>query len=176
MLVVTHEMQFARAICNRVFYMDQGGIYEDGTPGQIFDAPQKDRTRQFIRQLKVLEFNIDCQDYDFIGAGTRIDRFCLNNLIPSGIKYRIRLAFEELLQQMLWGVLAKEPCHVLIEYAESEERAVVTVRYAGERFNPAEGGNDLSYRLLKASVEDLAYEYDQDRGKPSIVRVRIREP
>lgn len=31
-MIVTHEMNFARAICNRVFYMDQGGIYEEGTP------------------------------------------------------------------------------------------------------------------------------------------------
>ncbi len=176
MLVVTHEMQFARAICNRVFYMDQGGIYEDGTPEQIFDAPQKDCTRQFIRRLKVLEFNIDSQDYDFIGAGTQIDRFCLSNLIPSGIKYRIRLAFEELLQQMLWHVLAKAPCDVLIEYSGSEGRAVVTVHYGGERFDPAEGGNHLSYRLLKASVEDLTYEYDKDAEKPNTVRVSIREP
>ena len=32
MMIVTHEMNLARAICNRVFYMDQGGIYEEGTP------------------------------------------------------------------------------------------------------------------------------------------------
>ena len=42
MLIVTHEMNFARFICNRVFYMDEGGIYEDGTPEQIFEHPQKE--------------------------------------------------------------------------------------------------------------------------------------
>ncbi len=35
MIIVTHELHFARAVCNRVFYMDQGGIYEEGTPGQV---------------------------------------------------------------------------------------------------------------------------------------------
>ena len=54
MIIVTHEMKFAREICNRVFYMDEGGVYEDGSPEQIFDNPQKERTRQFIRHLKVL--------------------------------------------------------------------------------------------------------------------------
>ena len=47
MMIVTHEMSFARAICNRVFYVDEGGIYEDGTPEQIFDHPEKELTRRF---------------------------------------------------------------------------------------------------------------------------------
>jgi len=41
MMIVTHEMNFARAISNRIFYMDEGGIYEEGTPEQIFDHPQR---------------------------------------------------------------------------------------------------------------------------------------
>ena len=56
MMIVTHEMNFARSICNRVFYMDQGVIFEDGTPKQVFDHPLKEQTRRFIRKLKVLEF------------------------------------------------------------------------------------------------------------------------
>ena len=49
MMIVTHEMNFARAISNRVFYMDEGGIYEDGTPEQIFDHPQRENTRRFVQ-------------------------------------------------------------------------------------------------------------------------------
>ena len=175
MLIVTHEMQFARAICNRVFYMDQGGIYEDGTPEQIFDAPQKDLTRRFIHHLKVLEFTVESQDFDFPGMGSEIDRYCLNNVIPQRTKYRIRLTFEELVQQMLWRVLAKQPLAVLIEYAEDEAVTTITVRYGGEKYDPACGENELSYSLLKATVEELAYEYDPASNRPNVVRVRIRE-
>ena len=50
MLVVTHDMRLARDLATRVFFMDQGGIYEDGTPEQIFTNPQKERTRQFVFQ------------------------------------------------------------------------------------------------------------------------------
>ena len=57
-MIVTHEMNFARAISNRIFYMDEGGIYEDGTPEQIFEHPQRENTRRFIEKLKVLELNI----------------------------------------------------------------------------------------------------------------------
>lgn len=41
MMIVTHEMNFARAISNRIFYMDEGGIYEDGTPEQILIIRKK---------------------------------------------------------------------------------------------------------------------------------------
>lgn len=43
MLIVTHEMRFAREVSNRVFYMDEKGIYEDGPTEQIFTAPQRKR-------------------------------------------------------------------------------------------------------------------------------------
>ena len=45
MVVVTHEMGFAREVANRVFFMDGGGILEEGTPEQIFDHPQEERTK-----------------------------------------------------------------------------------------------------------------------------------
>lgn len=44
MVVVTHEMGFAREVANRVFFMDGGGILEEGTPEQIFDHPQEEQT------------------------------------------------------------------------------------------------------------------------------------
>ena len=94
MMIVTHEMNFAKSICNRVFYMDEGGIYDDGTPEQIFEHPQKERTRRFIRKLKVLELRIDSRDFDFIGAGTEIDRYCLQNDIAPTKRYHICLAVE----------------------------------------------------------------------------------
>jgi len=51
MVVVTHEMAFAREVSNRVLYMDEGIIYEEGTPEQIFLNPQKARTREFLSKV-----------------------------------------------------------------------------------------------------------------------------
>ena len=175
MMIVTHEMSFARAICSRVFYMDQGGIYEDGTPKQIFDDPQKDLTRRFIRRLKVLELLIDSREYDFFGVGSEIDRYCMQNDIPPRTKYRIRLAFEELVQQMLLPVLERTPIRVTIEYSPAEELTTVTAEYGGERFDPAEGDNELSYKVLKASVEAMSWRYEPDKEYGNIVQVLIRE-
>lgn len=51
MVVVTHEMGFAREVANRVFFMDCGGILEEGTPEQIFDHPQEERTKAFLSKV-----------------------------------------------------------------------------------------------------------------------------
>jgi general L-amino acid transport system ATP-binding protein len=51
MLVVTHEMGFARAVANRMAFIDHGQIVELGPPSQIFDAPQHERTRRFLSQI-----------------------------------------------------------------------------------------------------------------------------
>ena len=51
MLVVTHEMGFARAVADRVVFMDQGEIVEAGPPEALFDAPEHERTRAFLSQI-----------------------------------------------------------------------------------------------------------------------------
>jgi general L-amino acid transport system ATP-binding protein len=51
MLVVTHEMGFARAVANRMFFFDEGQIVESGTPDEIFKNPKEDRTKLFLSQI-----------------------------------------------------------------------------------------------------------------------------
>jgi len=51
MLVVTHEMGFARAVANRMVFFDHGQIVEVGPPAQIFEAPKQERTKQFLSQI-----------------------------------------------------------------------------------------------------------------------------
>ena len=51
MICVTHEMGFARGVANRMVFMDGGQIIEEGTPKQIFESPQQDRTKLFLSQI-----------------------------------------------------------------------------------------------------------------------------
>jgi general L-amino acid transport system ATP-binding protein len=51
MLVVTHEMSFARAVADRMFFFDAGQIVESGTPEEIFHQPKEDRTKLFLSQI-----------------------------------------------------------------------------------------------------------------------------
>lgn len=51
MVVVTHEMGFARDVADRVVFMDAGQVVESGTPEAVMDAPQHERTRQFLARM-----------------------------------------------------------------------------------------------------------------------------
>jgi general L-amino acid transport system ATP-binding protein len=51
MIVVTHEMGFARQVANRVVFMDAGQIIEINEPGEFFDHPKHERTRMFLSQI-----------------------------------------------------------------------------------------------------------------------------
>jgi polar amino acid transport system ATP-binding protein len=174
LMIVTHEMNFARAISNRVFYMDEGGIYEEGTPGQIFDHPRRENTRRFIHKLKVLELNIENRDYDFLGMAGEIDRYCGKNQIPARLAYHIRLAFEELVHQMLIPALEHPDVQAVVEYSETEESAVLTVRYNGPAFDVTEAGNELSFRVLRSAVSDMAYTWDESAERRNQVTLRVR--
>ncbi|MEK4228312.1 amino acid ABC transporter ATP-binding protein [Solibacillus sp. FSL H8-0538] len=57
MLVVTHEMSFARDVANRIIFMDGGNIIEEGSPHEIFVKPKEDRTKQFLRRVLPEEFD-----------------------------------------------------------------------------------------------------------------------
>ncbi|WP_024865016.1 amino acid ABC transporter ATP-binding protein [Butyrivibrio sp. FCS014] len=58
MLIVTHEIEFARELCNRIVFMDEGHIVEQGTPKEIFSNPKEERTKKFIQFLFPQDYQI----------------------------------------------------------------------------------------------------------------------
>jgi ABC-type polar amino acid transport system ATPase subunit len=55
MIVVTHEIRFAREVADRVIFMDAGKVVEAGPPSQVIDDPQQPRTRRFLRRVEQSE-------------------------------------------------------------------------------------------------------------------------
>ena len=174
MIIVTHEMKFAREICNRVFYMDQGGVYEDGSPEQIFDNPQKERTRQFIRHLKVLEYPITSKNFDFIGFNTQIEEFGRKHRISQRSIYNIQAFIEEMCVQIILPQL-QNPFEMLvtIEYSEEHNDADVIIRYDGKAFDPTQTDNELSLLLAKKATAEIVYQYNPEQKLSNIVSAQI---
>ena len=174
MIIVTHEMKFAREVCNRVFYMDQGGIYEDGTPEQIFDAPQKERTRQFIRQLKVLEYSITSKDFDFIGFNTQIEEFGRKHRMSQRTIYNLQSFIEEMCVQIILPQMKNNfEILVTIEYSEEMDEANVVLGYTGESFDLLCTDNDLSLLLARKATDNIAYSFDPDQNPGNRVDAKI---
>ena len=174
MIIVTHEMKFAREICNRVFYMDEGGVYEDGTPEQIFDNPQKERTRQFIRHLKVLEYPITSKNFDFIGFNTQIEEFGRKHRISQRSIYNIQAFIEEMCVQIILPQL-QNPFEMLvtIEYSEEHNDADVIIRYDGKAFDPTQTDNELSLLLAKKATAEIVYQYNPEQKLSNMVSAQI---
>ena len=173
LMIVTHEMAFARAISNRVFYMDEGGIYEDGTPEQIFDHPKRENTRRFVRRLKVLELNITSRDYDFLGMAGEIDAYCNKNQIEPKLASRVQLVFEEA-AQLLVPALDHPHLQAVCEYSEAAESAVWTISCSGPRLDVTSAGDGLALAVLKGMTEAMDYAFDGQSELPNRLTLKVR--
>ena len=149
-------------------------MYEDGPPEQIFDNPQKERTRQFIRHLKVLEYSIISRDYDFIGFNTQIEEFGRKHRVSQREIYNLQAYVEEMCLQIILPQMADDfEVLVTIEYSEKADDAEVVIRYTGESFDPMQTDNNLSLLLAKKATDSIVYSYDPEQRLSNRVDAQI---
>ncbi|MBO7675174.1 MAG: amino acid ABC transporter ATP-binding protein [Atopobiaceae bacterium] len=173
LMIVTHEMAFARAICTRVFYMDEGGIYEDGAPEQVFDNPVRENTRRFVRRLKVLEISIQGKNYDFLGIVSDIERYGIRNQIPPTQTYHVQLAFEELVQLVVPN-LDDPKLSIVVEWSEALQAATLTMHYSGAALDVTARADKLVNSVLRASASQIEYSWVEGAELPNQIEVTIR--
>ena len=158
MMIVTHEMRFAKEVANRVFYMDEGGVYEDGTPEQIFEHPQKPKTIDFIKRIKRFEYTITSKDFDFLGYISELNEFARKSMVSPKMVYRMESVFEELCMQLILPELKDDfILNIIVEYSQKDEKASMMFRYNGNSLNPLESDNILAVKLAKHVAEELDY-------------------
>lgn len=173
MMIVTHEMDFARSIANRVIFMEDGHICEDGTPEQIFDHPQHERTRQFIHRLKVLTLTVDSHDIDTLGCFTIIEEFCAKNLIHPKTKHALQSLFDEVCIGMLQSRMEHPLIKMTIEYGVNG-CVSVNIDYNGKRFNIRDSADELALTIVKAFITDMAYSFDAaDSELPNHLKITL---
>ncbi len=95
MLVVTHEMSFAREVSNRVFFMNEGCIYEEGTPQEVFENPKKELTRNFINKIREYRYEIHTNRYDYYEMMAGVTNFCKRYNLSTEDIYHFNQAVEE---------------------------------------------------------------------------------
>lgn len=168
MVIVTHEMKFAREIATRVIYMDDHGIYEDGTAEQIFENPQKEKTVAFIRKLKYFNYSIRDRKVDFMELQGGLDRFAERYGLGQKNAYRLQLCTEELVQDLL-NATAKDDVEIdlTVEYAETDGSIVLRCVHKGDLYDPfgkpAEEDN-LGLTIIKHTARSHGHQYEQGRN------------
>ena len=103
MVIVTHEMRFARDISTRVFYMDEGIVYEEGTPEQIFNHPEKEKTKAFINRIRSFSYHIGNARFDLYQMNAEIESFCEKHFLGYQQRHDILLILEETLMRCFKG-------------------------------------------------------------------------
>lgn len=164
MMIVTHEMQFAKDVSSRVFYMDEGIIYEEGPPSQIFGAPQREKTRAFVQKIRSFRFHIDRKDFDFYHMNGQIELFAVQHTLGVEKLRALLSVSEELLLHLLLPKL-RPPIDVdlTIEYSEKSGEVSLHVTYAGEDAQPL-SGDDLSLAILRRYARDISMHALNDRN------------
>ena len=179
MLIVTHEMNFAREVANRVLFFADKGIYEQGTPDEIFDNPKREKTIAFIRKLKYFSYDINEKDFDLLAMQGGIRNFTEKYGIDSKLTYRLELCSEELIYEILSGCYGSQDKDININfeilYSESDSSTVINLVSGGKKFNPFDIDEDsdddahLGIVMLKRiSAGKINYDFSDGLNKIEI--------
>ena len=123
MLVVTHEMRFARDASTRVFYMDRGELWESGPPKQIFENPQRKETRDFIFRVRNWHWEIRSIHYDYAAMFSSLNEFCARQFLGHRITLKCQLALEDITSSILLPLAQEhgiEDPHIVYELSVGE--------------------------------------------------------
>ena len=156
MIIVTHKMQFARDISQRVLFMHAGTIHEDGTPEQIFGNPQRIETQTFVHIIRRLTFDITSYDFDFYDITSRIKQFCIRYAMPDKMD-PITHVVEELLVLMR---KYNKPIHIEVTYSELDYSSTVVIVHKGETISPLEreDADELAVMIVQGMSDDIQTE------------------
>lgn len=172
MMIVTHEMKFARDVSTRVLYMDEGIIFDEGTGQQIFENPEKDRTRAFIHRIKAFTFDIRSRSFDLYSLNAGVEMFGRRQFLHEKQIYTIQLILEELLVNKLLprqGDMVDTT--VTVDHSEENGTIELTITYAGGPYNPFEDNDDddLSMTIVRNLLTSSAYSCEEGRNRLRLV-------
>jgi polar amino acid transport system ATP-binding protein len=171
MAIVTHEMDFARDVSNRVLYMDEGLIYEEGTPEQIFENPLKEKTRAFIHRIRSYTGRVSSPDYDLYAMNAEIESFCEKQILPKKIRHDLLLLVEEVLQ-LYAPYLRDHEVDLTISYSERTERIELVFESDSAVKNPLEAdgmADDLGVTIIRNLAGSTDFRPVGDRNRLEIV-------
>lgn len=171
MALVTHEMEIARNIASRVFYMDEGLIYEDGPPQQIFENPQKEKTKAFINRIRSFRYHLATPDYDLYAMNAEIEAFCEKHVLPKKVRHNVLLLLEELLLMFnpsgTWSEI-----DICLDYSEKFDNLTLTIERGGEAFNPlreSDQTDDISLAIVNNLGEKIEYEWVEGKNRVNLI-------
>ena len=168
MLIVTHEMNFAEQVSNRVFYMDEMGIYEEGTPEQIFRNPQKPKTQEFIYKIRSFTYDIHSASFDFYQLLGQAVTFMKNQRFDEKRNRDTVLLGEELIFHRIFPAALHENAdyRLTLRYAQKLDTAQLV--FEGDAI-PADLSKQIYDDISEKIVRSIAKEIKSEAGKLTVL-------
>ena len=165
MMIVTHEMDFAKKISNRVLFMDGGNIYEEGTPKEIFENPKKEKTIRFIKRLTSLTYRIENRDFNFEALADELQLYAEKLLIENDRTSKIQIALEEICVNNIFGFEGEPNIYASIDYSEKSDILTLELKYAGEHYDITTSENVLFNSILQEPTTTVVDEHIENSTK-----------
>lgn len=153
MLIVTHEMNFARDVSNRIFYMDKGYIWEDGSPEQIFENPKTEEARVFINRIRGLQFEIENSQYDLYSFNSMIEQFAAKYFFSYQRTMDLLHVVEETIQIL-------DPCKGIsfnLEYSEKNDEVRICAIQKGSTASilSSDSVDQIALAIIRGSCSNI---------------------
>lgn len=153
MLIVTHEMDFAREVSSRVFFMHEGRILEEGPPKQIFDQPRQNETRNFVHLVRSRQYLVSAEDFDLPALHGDLGHFSEKHHLPRSSMEDLQLLSEEVIAICQKELKPGQSLKLSVEYLEKKREVRLTVQLPhGANFDvlqPAKRGFSAGLKLIK---------------------------
>ncbi|OFV70889.1 glutamine transport ATP-binding protein GlnQ [Acetobacterium wieringae] len=170
MMIVTHEMKFARDVSSRVFYMDEQGIYEDGAPAEIFDHPQKPKTRAFIRKISAFEYTAAGSGFDLYELNAKIESFLKKQMFSDRQIMNVQLVCEELVLAILLRAFPRASVTLLVEYSDLSGEVTIQASFSGDAYDLAQSNeNELSLAIINTYAKSLDVSHEAGRNTVKVI-------
>ncbi|HCB93542.1 MAG TPA: amino acid ABC transporter ATP-binding protein [Selenomonas sp.] len=175
-LIVTHEMSFAREVSDRILYFADRGIYESGTPEEVFDHPKREKTIAFINKYRYYGCEIsDKNEFDLMSVQGGIWTFGERYGLSDKRILNLQLCTEELIYEFMdvcYPEQNKVDIKLDITFAETTGKVHIEFVCGGKPYNPVtvdKAGDDFSDSLgviiVKKISSDIGYEYAGDKNR-----------
>ena len=157
-VIVTHEMGFARNIANRIFFMEERGIYEEGTPDEIFDHPKREKTKIFIQKLKIFEYKLQIRQLDIYELAGKLSEYGQKYDIAKRQMNGLNLILEEILVFLSQNADHKDMTSVIVSYQEANQQIQLEIRYGSPSMNVLEHPDfdEISRHLIQGLATEIS--------------------
>ena len=175
MLIVTHEMRFAKAVSSRVLFISDGVIAEDGSPTQIFEHPMNEFTRRFVFRIHEFSVDIKADTFDFYSCLTDINHFAERNYLAPVLTEKIKAVFEELVVvNLMQRMKAGDQIHMNMSCSEVTDDLSMTVSYS-QSLNPDEDMDPISMNIIRHRSDEFVFAPADGENAMNTITVTFRK-